>query len=147
MDTYDRRIQLGASRRRLEDAEALHKANRWAGAMYVGGYAVECALKSQICYRENKSSFKETSCFKNGVTGNSLHNLSLLLSYSPEIKRAISTDRSDTYKPSWKTIQSEWCKDELRYWDKQGVESKSTKFMGAVQVLHRFLLSQQGEAS
>lgn len=147
MNTYDRRTQLGASRRRLEDAQALHRAQRWAGAMYVGGYAVECALKSLICYRERKDSFKETSCFKSGVKGNSLHNLSLLLNQSPEVKRAISTDRSDTYKSSWKTIQSKWYKDGLRYWDKQGVESESENFIEAVQVLHRFLLNQQREAS
>ncbi|MEN2383687.1 MAG: hypothetical protein HEQ35_31370 [Gloeotrichia echinulata IR180] len=38
MDTYDRRCQLGASRRRLEDALALHNQKRWTGAIYLGGY-------------------------------------------------------------------------------------------------------------
>jgi hypothetical protein len=41
-DTYDRRIQLGASRRRFEDAEILHNQKRWTGAIYMGGYAIEC---------------------------------------------------------------------------------------------------------
>jgi len=36
-DTYDRRIQLGALRRRREDAEALYNASRWAGAIYLAG--------------------------------------------------------------------------------------------------------------
>ena len=38
-DTYDRRIQLGASRHRWKDAEALQRAGRWSGAMYLAGYA------------------------------------------------------------------------------------------------------------
>lgn len=51
-DTYDRRVQLGASRRRLEDAQVLHQQERWSGVMYLGGYAIECSLKSLICYEE-----------------------------------------------------------------------------------------------
>ena len=37
---------LRAGRERLEDARALLTAGRYGGAVYVGGYAVECALKS-----------------------------------------------------------------------------------------------------
>lgn len=33
---------------RIEDAQALLAASRWAGAYYVSGYAVECALKSCV---------------------------------------------------------------------------------------------------
>ncbi|RQH14516.1 HEPN domain-containing protein, partial [Okeania hirsuta] len=57
-DTYGRSIQLGASRRRLEDARVLHSQKRWNGAIYMGGYAVECALKSLICYQEPTNNFK-----------------------------------------------------------------------------------------
>src|SRR5436853_3949289 len=48
-DTYDYRAQEGASRRRREDALALYNARRWNGAIYLGGYAIECSLKSLIC--------------------------------------------------------------------------------------------------
>lgn len=34
---------------RLEDAKALLKAGRFDAAYYLGGYAVECALKALIC--------------------------------------------------------------------------------------------------
>ena len=34
-DTYDRRIQLGASRRRFEDAEVLHSQKHWTGAIQI----------------------------------------------------------------------------------------------------------------
>lgn len=36
---------------RLRDAEALLNAQRWSGAYYLAGYAVECGLKSCILVR------------------------------------------------------------------------------------------------
>ena len=40
--------QANASHQRLEDAKALLNASRWRGAMYIGGYAVECLLKTKL---------------------------------------------------------------------------------------------------
>lgn len=34
---------------RLADAEALHQAGRYDGAVYLCGYAVEVGLKHRIC--------------------------------------------------------------------------------------------------
>ncbi len=146
-DTYDRRIQLGASRRRREDADALHDAHRWAGAIYLAGYAIECSLKALICSNEGKNSFKETRMFKRGIQGDTLHNLARLLQEAPAIQRAITLDRTGTYRNAWNTIASLWQKDELRYWDKLGDEDSSKRFLDSVKVMHRFILSQQGEAS
>lgn len=145
-DTYDRRIQLGASRRRREDGEILHQANRWAGAIYMGGYAVECALKALICHHEGKDNLKGTRGFS-GISGNSGHNLTSLLSQLPSLQRAIALDRTNGYKPAWDTITTLWQKDHLRYWDKVGKQIDSEKFLRAITIIHRFLLSQQGEAS
>ena len=39
-----------ASRQRLVDAQALLNASRWRGAMYIGGYAVECLLKTKLMH-------------------------------------------------------------------------------------------------
>ncbi len=78
-DTFDRRIQLGASRRRREDAEVLHGSGRWAGATYLAGYAIECSLKALICSFEGTNNFKETRIFKKGAQGNTLHSLMHLL--------------------------------------------------------------------
>lgn len=147
-DTYDRRVQLGASRRRLEDAQVLHQQERWSGAMYLGGYAIECSLKSLICYEEGPkiNNFKDTWMFKKGLKGSDLHNLPKLLECVESLKRAIELDRSNTYKEAWKTILS-WRNDELRYSDKLGNEAESIRFIKAVEQLHRFILSKQGEAS
>lgn len=144
-DTYDRRVQLGASRRRLEDAQALDSQKRWAGAVYLGGYALECSLKSLICYDEGKNNFKDTATFKKGMQGADLHNLSKLLEALPSVQRYIQLDRTNTYKPAWHTVSSLWRNDELRYSDKQGDEKESRRFIEAVQILHRLLLDKQGE--
>lgn len=145
-DSYDRRIQLGASRRRREDSEVLHKAGHWAGAMYLGGYAIECALKALICYRTRKNNFKETKAYRQ-IDGNSLHNLTLLLAEVPAVQRAITNDQTNTYRPAWYFITKEWKKDQLRYWNKKGNEPDSTRFLAAVKIIHRFLLAHQGETS
>ncbi len=145
--TYDQRVQLGASRRRREDAEALHSADCWTGAIYLGGYTIECALKSLICYNEGKTNFKDTKIFRNGLSGNSLHSLTRLLAQVPSVQRAIQLDLTNTYKPDWKTIQNLWQKDALRYSEKKGNQQDSQRFIRAVKQLHGLLLSQQGEAS
>ena len=146
MDTYHRNCQLGASRRRLEDAETLHKQKRWTGAIYLGGYAVECALKSLICYEQRKNHFKETTVFQK-IQGASLHNLTNLLNELEYTKKSIQLDRSNILLPAWKLVSSMWHNDELRYSDKLGDEKDSEKFIAAVKILHTFFLKKQNEAS
>lgn len=147
MDTYDKRCQLGASRRRLEDAQALHNYQRWAGAIYLGGYAIECSLKSLICYEEGKTNFKDTRIFQKRLQGASLHNLTSLLESLPTLQRTIQLERTGTYKKAWKVVSSLWHNDELRYSDKTGEKKDSQEFIQAVQTLHKFLLDKQGEIS
>lgn len=145
-DTYDKRCQLGASRRRFEDASALHSRQRWRGAVYMGGYAIECSLKSLICYEEKKNNFKETSVFiKKGLQGASLHDLARLFNNIPSLQRTINLDRTGSYKNAWKTITSTWINDELRYSDKLGDELESTNFIQAVKKWHEQILREQGE--
>ncbi len=150
-DTYDRRVQLGASRHRLKDAQALHQQKRWSGAMYLGGYAIECSLKSLICYEERKNNLKDTKIFKNGLQAAGLHNLARLLACVPSIESAIqranTTDRTNGYLDAWNRVSSVWRNDELRYSDKLGNEQESQLFIESVQKLHGFLLEKQGETS
>lgn len=115
--------------------------------MYLGGYAIECALISHICYRSGKNNFKDTRAFAQGLQGSSLHSLAKLISQVPEAKRAIMLDRTGTYRLAWNTIERLWQKDELRYWDKQGDQGDSTRFLEAMETLHQFLLRSQGEPS
>ncbi|MEG3968816.1 HEPN domain-containing protein [Microcoleus sp. T2B6] len=145
-DTYDRRVQLGASRRRLEDAQVLHQQERWSGAMYLGGYAIECSLKSLICYEEGRANnFKATRSFKKGLQGSDLHNLIKLLECLNSLQRSIQLDQTNSYREAWNTITSLWQNDKLRYSDKLGNKEDSQRFINAVEKLHRLLLSKQGE--
>ena len=137
-DTYGRSIQLGASRRRLEDARALYSQKRWNGAIYMGGYAIECALKSLICYEEKKYNLKDTKVFKK-IQGKNLHNLDVILDYVNSVQRAIASDRQN-YKDAWNTVLFLWHNDRLRYSDKSGQEKDSERFIKAVEKLHRLLL-------
>jgi hypothetical protein len=147
-DTFDRRIQLGASRRRREDAEVLHQANRWTGAIYMGGYAIECSLKALICYNESKNNFKDTKFFKSKEKQRgSLHDLSSLLQELPDLDRSIKFDRTGTYLKAWNTITHEWQKDALRYFDRQKNKETSESFLASVKKIHTLILRSQGEAS
>jgi len=146
MDTYDRRCQLGASRRRLEDAVVLHNQKRCTGAIYLGGYAIECALKSLICYEERKNNFKDTTVFQK-VQGASLHNLTNLLKALTVVQRSIDLDSSGIYKPAWKLVSFVWRNDELRYSNRDSDEKSSQEFIEAVKILHTFFLAKQDEAS
>jgi len=146
-DTYDRCCQLGASRRRFEDAKALHQCKRWTGSIYLGGYAIECSLKSLICYKEGENNLKDTRIFKEKLQGSDLHSLTKLLNEISSLQRAIQLDRTNKYKQAWNIVSSIWRNDELRYSDKQGNEQDSKEFINAVKTLHRFLLDQQNETS
>ncbi|MGD1809172.1 hypothetical protein ACP6PL_27565 [Dapis sp. BLCC M126] len=146
-DTYGRSIQLGASRRRLEDARVLHSQKRWNGAIYMGGYAIECALKSLICYQEPTNNFKDTTVFKQGLKGSDLHSLIKLLDALPNIQKVIESQKgNNSYRQAWITVTSLWRNDELRYSNKKGDETEANKFLDAVKILHRYLLSKQGES-
>ena len=141
-DTYGQSIQLGASRHRLEDAKALHDKQRWKGAIYMGGYAIECALKSLICFEDGVYNFKDTRTFKKGLKGSDLHSLVKLLEAVPRVQKAIAI--SELYQTAWNTISS-WRNDKLRYSDQQGNKEESQKFIDAVEKLHQYLLSKQGQ--
>ncbi len=48
------------ARVRLEEARVLHRAGKYAGAVYLAGYAVECELKVAICRTLRWSELRRT---------------------------------------------------------------------------------------
>jgi hypothetical protein len=147
-DTFDRRVQLGASRHRCKDAEFLQQSARWNGAIYLGGYVIECSLKALICYGEQKNSLKDTAMYKQGkISGADLHNLWLLYAATPlSFRKAFELDRTHTLKNAWTILNKIWQKDQLRYGHKLGDKVECEKFFEAVNILHAFILSYQGES-
>jgi len=84
---------------RLTDAEVLLDAERYDGAVYLCGYAVEIALKARICrtlswlgYPSTRGEFQNLQSFKT-------HSLDVLLGLSG-IERKIKTD----YLAQWSAI-------------------------------------------
>jgi len=78
------------SRERIKDAEALFTLQRYEGAMYICGYAVEIALKARICKTLRWAGFpSETKEFNQNPKYQFLkvHALGLLLSYSGQEER------------------------------------------------------------
>ena len=70
------------SRGRLKDAEILHKARRYDGAIYMCGYAVEIGLKARACRTIKWAAFPETAKEFQGLQSFKTHNLDLLLRLS-----------------------------------------------------------------
>jgi hypothetical protein len=70
------------SMERLQDARALYSANRYDGAFYICGYAVELGLKRKICktlgWIEYPNSAKDKEKYKSFLT----HDLEVLLHFS-----------------------------------------------------------------
>jgi HEPN domain-containing protein len=46
------------ARERIDDAKALRDTGRFAGAVYMCGYAVECALKASICRHQQWQEYR-----------------------------------------------------------------------------------------
>jgi HEPN domain-containing protein len=67
---------------RLKDAEALLSAGRYDGAIYLGGYVVELALKSRICKTLKWKGFPQTRGEFQSYQSFKTHNLDVLLSLS-----------------------------------------------------------------
>ena len=63
---------------RVQDSEVLLGACRWAGAYYLAGYAVECALKACIAKQVKEFDFPDRKI----VTDSHVHDLTKLLRLS-----------------------------------------------------------------
>ena len=76
---------------RLLDAEALVIAQRFDGAIYLCGYAVEIALKVRICETLNWTEFPETSSEFQGLLSFKTHDVNILLRLSGAEERVKSS--------------------------------------------------------
>ena len=90
--------QWKAGMHRWEDAEALFRAQRWRGAMYMAGYAVECRLKVKLMqqWQCRHLSDLEDKLLARGIKESPFsHNLALML------KLAGGWDRLRQNQPMW----------------------------------------------
>lgn len=96
------------ARERLKDAEVLYKAGRYDGAIYLGGYVVEIALKCRICKTLRWPGFPQTRSEFQPYQSLKTHDLDVLLALSG-IEAKIKT----RYLAEWLAVAS-W-DSEARY--------------------------------
>jgi hypothetical protein len=109
---------------RLEDAAALLKAGRYAGAYYVSGYAIECALKACIAAKTKQDEFPPKEAAKYYV-----HDLPKLLDFAG-LAPAFELDagRDPALGANW-AIVKDWT-EEARYAGRG--EQQAREILGAI---------------
>lgn len=118
---------------RLADAEALFKAKRYDGAIYLCGYTVELGLKFRICQTLRWKAFPETSAEFKDLMSFKTHDFNTLLRLSGIEERV-----KLSYLAEW-SIVKQW-KPEMRY-SKTGSSSPASanQMITATQTLLKIL--------
>ncbi len=109
---------------RLEDAVALLKAGRHAGAYYICGYAVECALKACIARKTKQDEFPPRDAAKYYV-----HDIAKLLDIAglgSEYTKEASKDPA--FRANWAVVK-DWS-EESRYQSRR--QQQAQEFLDAV---------------
>ncbi len=108
---------------RLADAKVLLAAKRWAGAYYLAGYAVECALKScVIAYLMKTDRFPEKRYSEQCWTHN-LEQLVSLAGLAAELDNAMKADAD---------VFGNW--EEVKDWSESSRYTRTTR--DKAEVLH-----------
>ncbi len=126
--------QANASHQRLEDAKVLLNASRWRGAMYIGGYAVECLLKTklmQIYDCKNLGELEDLLRQRSILSAHRTvftHQLEDLLRLAPGYNRLMQNrdvlslfNKVNQWTPNW------------RYTSKQANRREATEFMTSIE--------------
>ena len=96
------------ARGRLKDAQVLLDARRYDGAIYLGGYVVEIALKNRICKTLKWSGFPQTSSEFQNYQSFKTHKLNVLLRLS-----GVEAKIRASYFAEWSSV-AVW-EPEMRY--------------------------------
>jgi hypothetical protein len=103
---------------RLVDADVLLAAQRWSGAYYLSGYAIECGLKACIAKLTNEHDFPDKAFAQRCYT----HNLDTLLD-AARLKLDLDSDMRSNLQlaANWATTRA-WNEDS-RYEVKTHIEA------------------------
>jgi len=96
------------ARKHLADARVLQRAQRYDAAIYLGGYAVELALKARICYTLNWLGYPDSNSEFQHYQSFRTHNLEVLLALS-----GIKTSILANHLASWSHV-AQWT-PQMRY--------------------------------
>lgn len=137
-----RTVYAQAAIQRLQDSRVLFTGDRHIGAMYLGGYVIECYLKSLICSRynfEHLEDWEQQVARKMGqpprLTGIKGHLLEVLLEHAG----LMEVLRHDARAYEHFKIVNQWYVS-LRYYSGQGNADSARRFLQAVEFLYAWLL-------
>ena len=120
-------------RARLKDAEVLYANRRYAGAVYLCGYAVELALKERICKTLGWQGFPETGQEIQGYRSFIVHDLDVLLHLSGVEQRIKTQHLAD-----WSLV-AKWDPQPRYQPIRQTTRQHALDMLHAVQMLTRVL--------
>jgi hypothetical protein len=137
------RTQLSkAAVKRRRDAHALLEKQRWRGAMYMAGYALECKLKAQLMERYNCFHLQELEEEIERRTGERptlisvrAHHLEYLLGFAPDCEARLQQNetmqqcyvRCNTWSLAW------------RYLGDDGNQQEAASFLECVDSFYQWL--------
>ena len=96
---------------RLREAEALLRARQFSGAYYLGGYAIECALKACIAKKTKRHDFPESPNRVRECYSHDLVQLVTLAGLKAELDKNKGSDPE--FEDSWEIV-IEWS-EQSRY--------------------------------
>ncbi len=112
---------------RVLDAEALLKTDRWSGAYYVSGYAVEFAMKACIAKKTNLHDFPDKTVVEKAYT----HDLTKLLDLAGlklQLERDTTSATNQALGINWQHVK-DWS-ERARY--QQKTEPQARRLYQAV---------------
>jgi len=121
-----RSVLLQVANERLKDSTILLKQKRYNGAIYLGGYVIECLLKAAICVHLNRDILPATY---------RIHELTNLLSFAgllPFLQTERRISRRFTTVATWNVA--------IRYYGRKFNPQEAKRFLDAVKEVREWIL-------
>jgi hypothetical protein len=135
METQNRIGLLKAALWRRDDAYALLEKARWRGAMYLGGYAIECKLKAQLLdyyacetLTELADAIERRFGERPQLTTVRGHGIEYLFGCLPDSRERLRQNRDRELDL---TVCNRW-QTAWRYWSDAGRQEEATHFLQSV---------------
>jgi HEPN domain-containing protein len=122
----NRRDFQGLAERRLREARVLYDNRLYSGAYYLGGYAVECALKACICKKTRKGDFPRDRQALDNIFTHDLERLIKGAELNNPHKDKMDADQA--FAVNWATVK-DWS-EEARY--QVHTQKKARDFLQAI---------------
>jgi len=113
---------------KLDDADCLFRGNRFDGAVYLAGYALEIALKVRLCNDHGLSGFPEKLSEADPLTTKKWFTHSLI-----KLEERSRLNLSSSYLTDWSVVQ-DW-DVEARYKKSHKSQDEARDFLDSVQNL------------